>query len=209
MKIIFLACVTLCLTTQLHAQVVTKYSASGTENDVKLGVCHFKLHDAFNGEIRLTTRSKPQLANYSGSLMRDSEKSEVSIKMSCRNVLKDELRDCGLELKDGKLNTSGTDQFTEEEKKQFHEELITFVGKNWKGAGVQSEYTFQNSNQNRDIRVKDFSFCLRHDEVVLTGSVSAVAEVGKPKESALPNIIKLLESVEFIDVAEGNSTPDK
>jgi hypothetical protein len=67
-------------------------------------------------------------------------------------------------------------------------------GKGWKGEGERREQTYD------DGKLYSFGFCLRNNNLTLCGNVFHVGEKSRnlPKESVLPQVIKMLESIEFI-----------
>ena len=208
MKIIFFACATIFLTTNLHAQVVTTATLSGKDNDIKLGQCHYKLHDAFNGEVRLSTRSKPQIANYSGPLMRNLERSEVTVQMWCDSSSAKHIADFSAVKLDGDIWSMAYEneaETTDDKIKQSNTTLVVINGKGWSGAGVTEDQTDGDPHK----RVRSFVFCLPHGGYAVCGRVGAVASLENIRYSAMPSIKKLLESIEFVDDAVGNSTPYK
>jgi predicted class III extradiol MEMO1 family dioxygenase len=69
-------------------------------------------------------------------------------------------------------------------------------GKDWEGAGTTQDQT----DGDEDRRTRAFNFCIPHGEYALCGSVQAVAYLSHLNESTLPQIIELLEEIEFVDI---------
>lgn len=79
--------------------------------------------------------------------------------------------------------------------KEQHTTFYPLHGKGWDGDGVTQDDV--NGDERR--RTRAFSFCIPHIQLALCGSMQSVAYLMCPKETTLPQVIKLLESVEFID----------
>jgi hypothetical protein len=79
--------------------------------------------------------------------------------------------------------------------KALNTTLYTLHGKGWEGAGI----TQDQQDGDEDKRTRTFSFCLLHASRALCGTTDTVMYLAQPNESVLPQVIKLLESIEFID----------
>lgn len=190
------------ISTAACAQVHTEIFQDGktSVHDVNFDGCHFKMTDPFDGSVRLGGRGKPVVGIYRGPLYQaKSEPNDFGMQFLCKPADKVDKKLCGLELENGKIITSGLEGFTEDEKlevkKNLNQKLIILNGKNWKGAGVQEDQI----SGDEELRTRSFNFCMPFGDHIVKGRVESAAQLENLKESAMPNIIKLLEGIEFID----------
>ena len=80
--------------------------------------------------------------------------------------------------------------------KEHHTTFYPLHGDDWTGGITQDGV---NGDEKR--RTRAFYFCIPHQQLALCGSLESVAYLMWPKETTLPQVIKLLESIEFIDDA--------
>ncbi|CAB3793881.1 hypothetical protein LMG28614_03784 [Paraburkholderia ultramafica] len=66
-------------------------------------------------------------------------------------------------------------------------------GKGWDGGGV----TQDTINGDEERRTRTFAFCISHKALAVCGIARSVGYLRHPNESALPQVIRLLDSVEF------------
>lgn len=166
--------------------------------DANVGECHFRLTDPFNGRLRVDLDEKLKSANYHGPLhQKGPEKNDLWIQVWCVQESKVNKKNCGLELENGKLDTDGLEALSQDERRSLNQTLITLIGKGWTGSGVQEDQI----SGDEELRSRSFNFCIPipHRDYVVEGRVESAAQLNNLKESAMPNIIKLLESIEFID----------
>jgi len=119
-----------------YAETVISKAPSSPETIYKFNGCNIRVQNLLGGHLRISTRSSPPAAGYTGPLKRDEEKSNTSIMMSCDKPDTVSLRNCGLELEDGKLHISDYDNLTPDELKLLNLERVELKGKNWQGTGV-------------------------------------------------------------------------
>jgi len=84
---------------------------------------------------------------------------------------------------------------TDEPGSQLHTRFVPLFGKNWSGGGIVQTQTAID----RSRKAKDFLFCMVHEPVALCGTAHDIQYVAYPKENALPHVVNLLQSIEFID----------
>jgi hypothetical protein len=164
--------------------------------EVAFNGCHFKLNDPYNGTLEPTQRSTPTLANYNAIIdPKTQHPFETWIQFSCKNPAtpKTYLDRAGMRMtSDGwALDPSPDNVGPQEQRTTFY----PLHGKGWEGGGV----TQDDVNGEEERRTRSFSFCIPHNQLALCGSMPSVAYLMWPKESVLPQIIRLLESIEFID----------
>jgi hypothetical protein len=180
-----------------YAQVSNLNVASTQEKIYRIGGCNVRVHELLGGRFEAYTDDSPPAAGYTGPLKRDKEKSNTAFMIRCAKPSEVELRDCGLDLVDGKLHTTEDDDSTPEEMKLLDSKRIELKGKNWQGAGVQENPVLSPDGR----RGITFRFCLPYKGLILSGYTSTAGYPYRSNESAIPNIIKLLESIEFVDDA--------
>lgn len=167
-------------------------------SELNFGFCHFKVSDPFKGRLRVYANDKPPAAAYIGPLVRDEDHSEISIRFTCNDsspktlALRAGVR---LQEKNWVLADAATQGSTDEDLNALKTTLVKFGGDRWVGIGM----TQDQSSGDEDLRARSFLFCIPHGALALCGSAESVAQLNNLKESSMPNIIKLLESIEFID----------
>ena len=190
---VFLLCVVASLATTTVCAEQPKANQV-VEREVMFDGCHFKMKDPYNGTLAATTRSTPVLANYNATINpKASHPFETSIQFDCHNNIKlgdlPNLSGGGLAKIDGKWVIAFKDA------KEVNMKLYTLHGNDWDGAGT----TADQQDGDEDKRTRSFVFCLVHGSQSLCGSDDTVMYLTHPSESVLPRILKLLESIEFID----------
>jgi hypothetical protein len=190
---LFLLGVVTCLTATIACAEQSK-AHPVVEREVMFDGCHFKMADPYNGSLTLTTDGAPPLANYDATINpKASQSFETSIQFDCHNNITwsdlPRISGGGLAKSDGKWVIAFKDA------KEVNMKLYTFHGKDWDGAGT----TADQQDGDEDKRTRSFVFCLVHRSQALCGSDDTVMYLTHPTESVLPQILKLLESIEFID----------
>jgi hypothetical protein len=155
--------------------------------------CHFTMEDAYNGSLTLTTDGAPPLANYHAEITPKARHPfETWIQFDCENNVS--LNDLPKLAGVGKENGQWVIAFNGDAK-AVNTTLYTLHGKGWEGAGI----TQDQQDGDEDKRTRSFAFCLLRGYQALCGTSDTVMYLAHPKESVLPQVIKLLESIEFID----------
>jgi hypothetical protein len=189
--------VMLCLAMSL-AIAKTSANPSVAIHEITFDGCHFKMADPDQGRITG--------ASYFADLNPNARHPfETWIQFSCENPATPEVY---LKLASIKLTGRGWVLDTSKEDPNYPSPKTTFYalhGKDWEGAGTTQDET--DGDENR--RTRAFNFCIPHKQFALCGSIQSVAYLTWPKESTLPQVIQLLQSIEFIDdaqVAPANSS---
>jgi hypothetical protein len=79
--------------------------------------------------------------------------------------------------------------------KEQHLKLILLNGVNWTGAGTITDST---TGELFD-RYRRLNFCLVHDTRALCGWSDVVPHLSIPKKNVLKKVLRLLNSIEFVD----------
>ncbi|SAK85803.1 hypothetical protein AWB80_05836 [Caballeronia pedi] len=156
--------------------------------------CHFMLTDLYGGR---TTR--PEGALYIANINPLARHPfDTSIQFSCENPAsaKTYLDLAGIRMtgKEWALDPSPENVGLKEQRTTFQ----ALRGKGWAGGGV----TQDDINGDEQRRTRIYAFCIPHNQLALCGVVRHVGYLMWPKETTLPQVIKLLESIEFIDSSE-------
>ncbi|CAG9232784.1 conserved hypothetical protein [Paraburkholderia tropica] len=162
-------------------------------HQMNIGPCHFSLSDPYKGET-----SWPTGGLYSAVIKPKARHPYLTeIQFSCENPATPETyltSSIKLTERGWKLDTSHGDSGAP----GVNTTLYLLHGRGWEGAGTTQDQT--NGDERR--RSRAFTFCIPHRQLALCGSIPTVAYLMWPKESVLPQVIKLLESIEFIDTPE-------
>jgi hypothetical protein len=158
--------------------------------------CHFSLKDPYGGVLRTSKYSTPSVANYYATInLKFRHPFETSIRFSCQNpaTAKTYSDRAGMQMtpKGWAIDPSPDNLGLKEQ----HTTFYPLHGQGWEGGGV----TQDDINGDEDRRSRSFNFCIPHGQLALCGSVQNVAYLKWTKETTLPQVIKLLESIEFID----------
>ena len=178
-----------------------------TVREFALDACHFSLVDPYQAWIDTDKVSNPHSASYIATLNpRSRHPFETSIRFSCQNAAtaKTYSDRAGMQMtpKGWTIDPSPDNLGIKEQ----HTTFYPLHGQGWEGGGVTQDEI--NGEESR--RTRSFSFCAPHGQFALCGSIQSVAYLMWPKETTLPQVIKLLESIEFIDTptpASSSSSP--
>jgi hypothetical protein len=189
-----LGCIIFLLASAVSAE--QRDTKSAVTREVMFGGCHFRLKDPYNGTLEATQRSSPQLANYNAIISPKARHLlETWIQFSCQSPAtpKTYLDRSGIRMtrQGWALDPSPDDVGPPEQ----HTTFYALRGKGWNGGGV----TQDDINGEEQMRTRAFSFCIPHHQLALCGSAQSVAYLNWPHESVLPQVIQLLESIEFVD----------
>jgi hypothetical protein len=162
---------------------------------VTFGSCHIILRDPYEGTLRVTESGK--LANYASRNINPKARHPFVtwIQFSCEDptTSKTYVQRAGMRMASGgwELEPSLENVGLAEQHTTFH----ALKGRGWDGGGV----TRDDINGDEDRRTRAFTFCIPHKRLALCGSMENAGYLMWPKETVLPQVIKLLESIEFID----------
>jgi hypothetical protein len=158
------------------------------ENEFSFDGCNFKFIDPYNG--RITTASYFAIINPKAHHL-----FETQIQFICQNPATPKTY---LDLSGIRMTRQGWALDPSPDNVGPPEQHTTFYalhGKGWNGGGV----TQDDINGEEQMRTRAFSFCIPHHQLALCGSAQSVAYLMWPHESVLPQVIQLLESIEFVD----------
>ncbi|WP_283439525.1 hypothetical protein [Pseudomonas panipatensis] len=169
-------------------------TAHGVMREAEFGGCHFKLSDHYKGSLRLTTSGTAAVYNLPfNPKLRNSV--EVSILFFCDTGKgRKAFTDLGLGNQDGVWvlipNKSDPQNLA-------RVKLYPLRGNGTSGAAS----TYDQTTGERSRRFQGLGFCLTDQKQILCGVSEAVGYVAYPKASSLPQVLKLLESIEFLEPA--------
>jgi hypothetical protein len=160
-------------------------------HEVQLGGCHFKMSDPYAGALTLTTDSPSPSANYRVEVNPKAQRRfETDIQFECHdNVNISDLSDlAGIGKEHGKwvINFSGNAA-------AVNTKLYPLSGQGWDGAGITQDQVGEGGGRSA------LTFCIMHHSRALCGQDDTVMYLDYPKESVLPQIIRLLRSIKFLD----------
>ena len=186
----FLGVVVCTVITIAHAESPT--TNHGFEREVAFDGCHFKITDLYGGRVTG--------ASYFATINpKANHPFETWIQFYCEKSSADKAF-----LAMGMKRSSSQWVLAEDSYKPLPEEHVAVYplqNASWTGAAMGSDQTTGDLND----RMRQLGFCLTNMRQILCGSIQQVMFVGYPKESTLPQVIQLLESIEFIDTPSGPS----
>ena len=194
--VLFMACNLACATQPIFGQF--------TEREVAFDGCRFKLKDPYNGTLDVTESRK--LANYAADINPKARHPfETWIQFSCENpAMPKTLSElAGIMMTGGGWELDPSPESVGP--KEAHTIFRALHGKAWDAGGV----TQDDINGDEERRTRVFAFCIPHRNLALCGVVRHVGYLEHLNESTLPQVIHLLQSIEFIDdaqVAPANSS---
>lgn len=164
--------------------------------------CHFAMTDIYGGSLTLSTGGGAT-ANYHATINPKAHHPyETWIQFSCQNPAtpKTYTDRAGIRMtSQGWALDPSPDNVGPKEQ---HTTFYPLHGRDWEGGGV----TQDDINGDEARRTRAFSFCIPHRQLALCGSIQSVGYLMWPKETTLPQVIKLLESIEFIDTPSPATT---
>jgi hypothetical protein len=169
------------------------YSQPAVEHHVSLDECTFKLSDPYNGKISIDNESTPHSATYTSKISQNFKHPfETTIKIDCHtDVDASNLSDLsGASKKNGAwvIDASGDTGVV-------NTKLYLLQGKGWDGAGITQDQTFGDEGR----RTRGFTFCLVRGTKALCGLDDTVMFLAHSRESVLPQIMQLLNSIQFLN----------
>lgn len=158
--------------------------------------CHFKLMDPYNGRIDVDNESSSHSASYIALIKPELRHSvEVSIRFTCDTA---EGMRAFTEL--GFDNQSGVWKLIPNEydpENLARVKLYPLTGNGTSGVASTDDQTTGEETE----RTQGLAFCLTNQKQILCGTSQAVGYLAYPEESSLPQVLKLLESIEFLEPA--------
>ncbi|WP_374439185.1 hypothetical protein [Pseudomonas panipatensis] len=175
--------------------VLASPKVSVVTRETEFDGCHFKIRDPYKGSLRLTTDGAPPLAVYTATFNLKVRHSvgEVSIHFYCDTMEgNNAFVALGFE-KQGRAwvllpNKSDPDNL-------LNKKLYPLKSPGIEGAAS----TYDQTTGELSDRVQSLGFCLTNQKQILCGTSEEVAYVAYPKASSLPQVLKLLESIEFLE----------
>lgn len=182
-----------CYLTVVFFLVNHAYAQSIVEHQISLDQCDFKLNDPFDGRVSVDTESTPHSASYIAMINTHAKRPfETIIRFDCHSDVRvSDFSDlAGISKKGGKwiIDFKG-------DAGALNTKLYLLRGNGWDGAGINQDQTDGDENG----RSRAFTFCLVHGTQALCGLDDTVMYLANPGETALPQIIRLLDSIEFAD----------
>ncbi|SMP72414.1 hypothetical protein [Pseudomonas panipatensis] len=162
-----------------------------------LDSCHFKFMDPYNGRIDVDNESSSHSASYIADMKPGYRHAvgEVSIHFYCDTMEgNNAFVALGFE-KQGRAwvllpNKSDPDNL-------LNKKLYPLKSPGIEGAAS----TYDQTTGERSRRFQGLGFCLTDQKQILCGVSETVGYVAYPKASSLPQVLKLLESIEFLEPA--------
>jgi len=165
-------------------------------HEVAFGGCHFKLRDAYNGDIKASTDGSSSVANYHAEINPKARHPFGTwIRFHCeKEGTEKAFAGMGMKYADSRwvLDRESYSPLPEE-----HVAIYPLRGNSWNGAGLSSDQTSGDEDQ----RMRNFGFCISGAKQVVCGTIQQVMFLTSPKDSTIPQVIQLLQSIEFIDDA--------
>jgi hypothetical protein len=170
--------------------------------EVALDGCHFSMRDPYSGRLKLATDGGPSIVSYHAEISPGAQhRFDTWIQFYCEKDGSEKAFSSMGMKRDGTrwVISEGSYPSLPEE----HVTIHPLHGASWSGAGLTSDQTTGDIDQ----RMRGFGFCIAGKQQVLCGIVQQVMFLGFPRESTLPQVIKLLQSIQFIDdVASGSAS---
>ncbi|WP_139199101.1 hypothetical protein [Pseudomonas panipatensis] len=163
-------------------------------HEVEFNGCRFKIMDSYGGSLKVSRYSPPKMAFYNYPPNPNARHAvEVSIRFTCDT--KDGWRaftELGFDKQNGKWKLLPNKYDPENSAKV---KLYPLTGKGTDGAASTDDQTTGDESR----RTQGLAFCLTDQKQILCGTSEAVGYVAYPKASSLPQVLKLLESIEFLE----------
>jgi hypothetical protein len=177
----------LCLLTGM-ALAGQSSAAQAVVRELNVHECHFRMSDPYAGSI--------DIGSYIATINPKARHSfETWIQFSCQNPVTARTLS---ELAGLKMTNNGWAFDTSPDSIGLPGQHTTFHplhGKDWNGGGVTQDDIIGDE----DRRTRIFALCIPHDQLALCRVVRYAGYLEHLNESVLPQVIQLLESIEFID----------
>jgi len=172
------------------------YSQSAVQHQVSLDECNFQLSDPYNGRISIDNKSTPHSASYISTInLKARHPFETWIQFSCENSPSAQtFSDLGGIKKTASgwaLDASPTVIGELGQHTTFH----SLQGDGWSGGGV----TQDDIDGDEEQRSRIFAFCIPHRQQAVCGVARSVGYLKHLNESALPQVIQLLNGIKFVN----------
>jgi hypothetical protein len=165
-------------------------------HEVAFDGCHFSMKDPYGGTLQSTRESTPALANYNAEINpKARHRFGTSTQFYCeKKGIEKAFKSMGMKYDGSRwvLDKKSYSPLPEE-----HVAIYPLRGNSWSGAGLSSDQTTGDEDQ----RMRNFGFCISGAKQVLCGTIQQVMFLTSPKDSTIPQVIQLLQSIEFIDEA--------
>ena len=160
-------------------------------NEMNLDGCHFRLTDPYGGTLTQPGDGGPPVANYEAEINPEARRRfRTGIQFECHNNVstKDLSSLAGIGKRDGRwiIDFDG-------DAEAANTRLYSLHGKGWEGAGITQDQAGEDGAR------RAFTFCIMHGSQALCGQDDAVMYLDYPEESVLPQLIRLLDSIEFVN----------
>lgn len=160
-------------------------------HEMSLDGCHFKLTDPYGGTLTRPSDGGPSVANYEAEINPKAQRRfGTGIQFECHNNVKakDLSNFAGVGKRDGRwvIDFDG-------DAKAVNTRLYPLRGKGWEGAGITQDQVGEDGGR------RALTFCIMHGSQALCGQDDTVMYLDYPKESVLPQLIHLLNGVEFVN----------
>jgi hypothetical protein len=154
-----------------------------------IGNCQFRAAEIDGGRVSGTADD----ARGGYTVGYDSDLGFWAVFMSCEKLQPELLAERAGIRKEG--NAYALDDRQGQFIREQHAKFVPLDGKNWKGGGTLTDSTTGEPFK----RYRRLHFCLVHDSHALCGWSDVVSHLSAPNESMLKNVLRLLNSIEFID----------
>jgi hypothetical protein len=182
-----------CIHTPVWASTAAFKADSVAEHVI--GDCQFRMKNIESGDF--AGNSSTKFGGY--SVGNDSDSKFWAVHMVCETLHPEVLAErANIKKMNGRWEIEDRGQPFPE---GLRVRLYVLKGTNWDGAGTTLDQT--DGEENR--RTRGLAFCLVHETKALCGS-SDVMYLTHPKSSVLNKVLKLLNSIEFIDGPPYNKT---
>ncbi|MBN3853349.1 hypothetical protein G3N59_08175 [Paraburkholderia sp. Ac-20340] len=162
--------------------------------EAKFSECHFKITDPYSGT--LTVYEDQGTAYYNVDINKKVRRPfETRMQFSCESATDEKTISQLAGMKKTNRGWAIDQQSGYTKIKGAHTTFYSLKGKGWRGGGVSMD----DINGDEGQRNRVYTFCIIHQQVALCGAVSRVAYLKHLNESVLPQVIKILNSIEFID----------
>ena len=143
--------------------------------------------------ISIDNESTPHTVTYTSNIVKNAKHPfETVVRFDCHiDINTSNLANLsGASKKNGKWVID-----TVEDAESINTKLYLLHGKEWDGAGITQDPTFGDE----DRRTRAITFCLIRGGRALCGLDDTVMYLAHPRETALPQIIRLINIIEFVN----------
>lgn len=160
-----------------------------------LNVCKFKMNNLYGGDYEVDKKEVPALLFYSKVIKPNSRRPiEVDLKFRCVDPADAQTF---VNFSGGKMTDKGWVMSLDpdvEADTSMHNTFYVLKGKSWEGPAISQDVT----NGEEEDRTRGFGFCIPHGSAALCGGGN-VAYLNDLNGSALKEVIKMVETIEFVE----------